>query len=162
VWCDRIVHTFFPVKNFPVPKETAIFGRKCKKINGMDNHVGDWLYYIVILVVGIISFISNQNKKKSQAQTLPPEPSSSMEEVLPPAPQVQPRRRTNPPSAPKPRRTSYASPSPGTEEGQRMLDEEAIAFGEKMETKWADELNLTDADVFRKAFISAEILNRKY
>jgi hypothetical protein len=128
----------------------------------MDNHV-DWLYYIVILVVGLISFVGNLKKKKPQEQTLPPASPPSMEEILlPPVPQLQTRKRKNPPPTPKARRTSYTSPSQGMEEGRRMLDEETIAFGERKETTRAGELDLTDADVFRKAFIAAEILNRKY
>ncbi|MDR1675926.1 MAG: hypothetical protein LBR86_05615 [Tannerella sp.] len=125
----------------------------------MDNHVGDWLYYIVILVVAIVSFVGNQNKKKSQGQTQPSAPAPSIEEMLPPA---QTRRKKNPPPAPKPRRTFSPSISTGVEEGRRMLNEEALAFAEKIETSRVDELNLTDTDAFRKAFISAEILNRKY
>ncbi|MDR2764474.1 MAG: hypothetical protein LBB90_05530 [Tannerella sp.] len=128
----------------------------------MDNYLGDWLYYIVILVVAIVSFVSNLNKKKSQGQTLPPAPSPSMEEVLPPLPPVQTQRKKSPPPAPKSFRPSSVSFLSGAEEGRQMLAGNTPDFVEEKETAWTDELDLTDADAFRKAFIAAEILNRKY
>jgi hypothetical protein len=128
----------------------------------MDNHLGDWLYYIVILVVAIVSFVGNLNKKKPQEETLPPAPAPSMEDLLPPAPPVQTRRKKSPPPVPgfRPSRSSFSSPF--AEEGSRMLTEDTFAAADEKETAWADELNLTNTDTFRKAFISAEILNRKY
>ncbi|MDR2139197.1 MAG: hypothetical protein LBP50_06590 [Tannerella sp.] len=129
----------------------------------MDNHPGDWLYYIVILVVAIVSFISNLNKKKSQEQTLPPAPAPSMEEMLPPPPPpVGTQRKKNPSPVPKSIRPLAVSSLRGVEEGRRMLTGEAHASVEEKETAWMNELDLTDADAFRKAFIAAEVLNRKY
>ncbi|MDR1102509.1 MAG: hypothetical protein LBL42_02010 [Tannerella sp.] len=129
----------------------------------MDNHIGDWLYYIVIIVVAVVSFAGNLKKKKPQEETLSPAPSmEDLEDMLPPAPPVQAQRRKSPPPAPRfrPSRSSFLSPP--AEEGSRMLtDDMPVVTGEKR-TAWVDELNLTDTDTFRKAFISAEILNRKY
>ncbi|MDR1454635.1 MAG: hypothetical protein LBJ01_03190 [Tannerella sp.] len=132
----------------------------------MDNHTGDWLYYIVILVVAIVSFVGNLNKKKPQEQTLPPASQPpSMEEMQPsppPPPPVWTRKKKSPPSMSESRWPSSASLSPGMEEGRRMLDGEMQALVEEKETAWTDELDLTNRDAFRRAFVSAEILNRKY
>ena len=124
----------------------------------MDNNLGDWLYYIVILIAAGISFMSSLKKKQRQAASQPEE-IEEMEEVLPSVPPVWERQeKKTPPPVPEPRRQRLATVG----ETLRMTSSELSPVTEEQAAGWADELHLTDTDAMRKAVICAEILNRKY
>jgi hypothetical protein len=128
-----------------------------KYIKVMDN-IGDWLYYIIILAVAGISWVSNLNKKKHQ-EAESPIPAAPREMHVPPPPAPS-RTRKKPPvprHAEQPSKPSFLTAN----EGERAIKTEWSSEEEK-EVVLAEELNLTDIDTFRKAIIYAEILNRKY
>lgn len=126
----------------------------------MDNHIGDWLYYIVILVVAGISWLSSVNKKKQQeaqqsASSLPEEPSAP--------PVRQQRTKKTPPPIPKhlqPRASSYSFMA--TNEGEHAMQQTSILTEEESGPSISDTLELTHPETFRKAIIYAGIMNRKY
>ncbi|MDR1601524.1 MAG: hypothetical protein LBS42_03750 [Tannerella sp.] len=122
----------------------------------MDNF-GDWLYYIIFLVVAIVSF-ANSAKKKNRSETAEPPPAY---EQTPPVHMPPPRARTKAPP-PVPKQAKGYVPL-FQNEGQRVL-ENAVSFPaeKENETSLAEKLELKNADAFRKAVIYAEILNRKY
>ncbi|MDR3194062.1 MAG: hypothetical protein LBT76_02055 [Tannerella sp.] len=132
----------------------------------MDNHVGDWLYYIVILAVAAISWLNSANKKKRREQSQTPAPSSSWpeEEFLPPPPPPAPRqtKRQTPPAVPSQRRAEFRHRlfTPAEEGGRAIASQ--ILYEEEPGTPLVETLELTDPDTFRKAVVYAEIMNRKY
>lgn len=129
----------------------------------MDD-LGNWVYIILMVVVGISSFISSVNKKKRQQQThipfpQPPEPSYPMPSPPPPAP----------------KRKEIAAPPPIRKKMQHQplafhlsVPAEDISSDEissaplEDEVSIINELKLNNTDDFKKAIIYAEIINRKY
>ncbi|MDR2469374.1 MAG: hypothetical protein LBD27_02690 [Tannerella sp.] len=122
----------------------------------MDNQIGDWLYYIVILTVVGISLVSSLNKKKKRPEILS-EP-ELLDEMMPPSPPVRMQRKTPPPV----RKSRLSDRLDMAQEGIRTLTPESPAVPDEPEIAWADSLELTDTDGLRKAVIHAEIFNRKY
>jgi hypothetical protein len=128
----------------------------------MDNHLGDWLYYIVILVVAGISMLNGMNKKKRQQQEPDSSPFPPEEILLPPPPvRMQQKKKTPPPVPERTRKSSFLS-SRIPDEGERMFTPEPFVFNEEKDSGWMEKLDLTDTEAFRKAIIYSEILNRKY
>jgi len=123
------------------------------------DEFGNWIYIIIMVIVAITSLLSSMNKKKGQQQTQMPDPEFPEEWF--PAPPVPPvpkkmNRKTPPPIPGHSRNQPYHS-IPTTQ----MLSVESHLTPEE-ESVLADELDLTDAEAFRKAIIYSEILNRKY
>ena len=122
----------------------------------MDEY-GDWVYIILMVVVGISSLISSINKKKRQQPMQMPVPEYPDEPSFPIPPVSTQQERKQPPPAPRhSKRTHLAPPLIET-----RLPTETF-FEQDEEIALTDELNLSDADAFRKAVIYSEILNRKY
>ena len=120
------------------------------------DEFGNWIYIIVMVVVAISSLLRSMNKKKGQQQTQMPD-SEFPEEwfPVPPAPKKK-TKKTLPPIPGHIRNQPYHSiPT------SKMLHVESNLVPEE-ESVLADELDLTDAEAFRKAIIYSEILNRKY
>jgi len=127
------------------------------------DEFGDWIYIILMVVVGITSLFSSINKKKREQQTQMPSPES-----------VEPTESSYPaPSAPKKKERKLPPPVPGHIKHQSYNTDLAfptvetglqteIYLTQEEENTLAGELELTDPDAFRKAVIYSEILNRKY
>lgn len=118
--------------------------------------IGNLIYYIVIFVVAIVSWVRSSTKKKQQHQTaLPsPFPTQDMPVIPPPAPR---KKKVVPPPVPKHTRPeSY----PGSFMSSKYKDS-PILMQEEEGVSLRDELELNRADDFRKAILYSEILNRK-
>jgi len=123
------------------------------------DELGNWVYIILMVVVGISSLWSSINKKKGQQQTSipapdPPEPSFP----VPPVPVKKNKKSTlfEHAKSEQPfgsRLTSQMAESSLPKETSIEPEEEFVLV---------DELDLKDAESFRRAIIYAEILNRKY
>jgi hypothetical protein len=127
----------------------------------MDN-IGDWLYIIFLAIVVIVSYASSI-KKKNQDETVTPPPPSTYEQAPPPV-RVPPRvRKKASPPVPERVKQTGGYVSLFQNEGQRAM-EDAVSLSEEEtnERSLVDNLQLNNADDFRKAVIYAEILNRKY
>ena len=126
------------------------------------DEFGDWVYIILMVVVGISSLFSSIGKKKRQQQTQMPLPES-----------VEPTESSYPaPSAPKKKERKLLPPVPGGPIKYQSYNAD-LAFPtietqtemflmQEEENTLANELGLTDPDAFRKAIIYSEILKRKY
>lgn len=118
--------------------------------------IGNLVYYILIFAVAIISWISSLTKKKQQHQTTIPSPFPTQE--MPTVPPAVPRKKKQaPPPVPKKTRqqsnTNSFLSSKYKESTPVLLEEEGASI--------ADDLDLNNAETFRKAIIYSEILNRK-
>jgi len=124
------------------------------------DQFGDWVYIILMVVVGITSLFSSINKKKRQQQTQMPSPvPPEFSYPTPPVPKK--KERKLPP--PVPADSRY--PSFDTHLTFPIVETDSQAetyLVQEEEGALANELELTDPDAFRKAVIYAEILNRKY
>ena len=129
------------------------------------EELGDWVYIILMVVVGISSLYSSAKKKQKQQQMQMPTPvsdPSDQYEMPDPTPSVPNKiERKQPPTFQKKMKrqpfNTYSTIPPVETFAQiekNLLQEE--------ENTIASNLELTDADSFRKAVIYAEILNRKY
>jgi hypothetical protein len=124
------------------------------------DEIGNWLY-IVFIAIAVISSIFNAMKKKNQQpQTPVPAPKPPKQEYQ--SPPV-PMKKTGkvPPPIPEHIRhfpfdallaSAAATTNPDT--GPILIEE--------IEHVLAEELDLSDADAFRKAIIYSEIIHRKY
>ncbi|MDR2232153.1 MAG: hypothetical protein LBE56_03400 [Tannerella sp.] len=129
------------------------------------DELGNWVYIILMAVVGISSFISSVNKKKRQQQAnfpvpQPAEPSFPMPSF--PAPPV-PRRKEV--KAPPPMRKKLHNPpvvSQFTDPDDDISVGEITSAAPVEEIPIINTLKLNNTDDIRKAFIYAEIINRKY
>ena len=129
----------------------------------MDD-LGNWVYILLMVVVGISSVFSSINKKKRQQQTQMPDsdfPDLSFPEAPVPVPVPKEKSKKSPVQFPEQRihqpLRSHAT-FPVTD---NSVQTEVSIMSEK-ENRWIDELELTDAEAFRKAIIYSEIINRKY
>ena len=123
------------------------------------DEIGNWVYIILMFVVLISGVFKSFTKKKEQQQTQMPVPEVPEDEFpVPPVPRKMTRKL--PPPIPvqknKPYSSLFASPSV-TESMQTEM-----SFSPEQESVIADELDLTDAEAFRRAIIYSEIINRKY
>jgi len=119
--------------------------------------IGNIIYYIVIFVIAIVSWLSSSTKKKSQQQTNIPSPFPEHEILATPPPVPKVRRKSTPPPPPDRLHTKtniYSDLSSKYKEISPIQLEE--------EPSLIEELDLTDTESFRKAVIYTEILNRKY
>ena len=127
------------------------------------EELGDWVYIILMVVVGISSLISSANKKKRQQQMQMPSPVSepSEEYEMPyPTPSV-PKKKEKilPPPVPgQSKRQPYGAHVTYSDSGTQT----EILRSQEDENTLINELELTDPDSFRKAVIYTEILKRKY
>lgn len=119
--------------------------------------IGNIIYYIVIFVIALISWLSNSTKKKAQQQTNTPSPFPTQEmSPMPSSPPVK-RQKTAPP--PPPKHIKRQEKLQSTLSSKYTIDTPVML---EQEASLADELDLTDPESFRKAVIYTEILNRKY
>ncbi|MDR0758060.1 MAG: hypothetical protein LBF85_09470 [Tannerella sp.] len=126
----------------------------------MDNF-GDWLYYIIFLVVAIVSFVNSAKKKNRTETAVPPPPPPAYEEE--PPVHIPSRAKIKMPPAPERAKKTGGYVPLFPNEGQRVL-ENAMSLPDKEanDISLVDKLELNSADSFRKAVIYSEILNRKY
>ena len=123
------------------------------------DEFGDWIYIILMVVVGISSLFSSINKKKREQQTQMslPEPLESSDSSYP-VPSVPPKKeRKLPPPVPghfkhQPYNAQLTFPDVDT------ASQTEIYFAQEEESILAGELELADPDDFRKAVIYSEIL----
>ena len=128
------------------------------------EELGDWVYIILMVVVGISSLFSSvKKKKKAQQMEMPtPVPSAPSEAWYPATPSVPNKKeKILPPPVPGQSKRqplnahlAYSDLDTGTQSEILCTQEDEIALVNKLE--------LSDPDTFRKAVIYAEILNRKY
>ncbi|MDR2627749.1 MAG: hypothetical protein LBC40_06920 [Dysgonamonadaceae bacterium] len=128
----------------------------------MDN-IGDWIYYIVILVVAGISWLNNSAKKRRQeADEAAPE--ASQEEMHTPPPPPPPPPVPSPRTKPRVSRQAThpsATSSIASSEGERMIKTDWSAEEDAAKDALrVEELELTDVEAWRKAVIYAEILKK--
>ena len=123
------------------------------------DEFGDWIYIILMVVVGISSLFSSISKKKRQQQTQMPVPVPSESTFPEPSIPKQKARKQPLPAFEQSKRIPYDANMTHRVEDNRL---QAETFVEQEESTLSDELDLSDADAFRKAVIYAEILNRKY
>ena len=121
---------------------------------------GDWVYIILMVVVGISSLFNSINKKKGKQQTQMPSPAPS-EPSYPAPPVPAKKKRELPPPVPghikhQPFNTHLTYPT--IEDGLRT----DIFLTQEEENTLANELELSDPDAFRKAVIYSTVINRKY
>ena len=122
------------------------------------DEFGNWIYIIIMVIVAITSLLSSMNKKKGQQQTQMPDPEFPEEWFpTPPVPPVPKKmnRKTPPPIPVHSKNKPYHSIPMSQILNTELLEPEK-------ETLLIDELDLSDAEAFRKAIIYSEILNRKY
>ena len=123
------------------------------------DEFGDWIYIILMVVVGISSLFRSISKKKEQQPTQMPVPKPPQQSHrVPPVPTRKSRRM--PPPVPEHLRQSFSSLFESSTVAESIKTE--MALMPEQESALADELDLTDAEAFRKAVIYSEILNRKY
>jgi len=124
------------------------------------DELGDWVYIILMVVVGISSFVGSINKKKRQQQSQMPLPETSEPEY--PSPYVpEQKERKQPPAVPgnyqhQPLDAHQTFP---TDEIDAQTETYLM---QAEESSLANELELADPDAFRKAIIYSEIIKRKY
>jgi len=121
---------------------------------------GDWIYIIIMVVVGISSLFSSINKKKAQQQTQMPS-SEPLDPSFPDSSVPKKKEKKQPPPVPKQIKRqpfNMQSTIPTVETDSQT---EKYLMQEK-ESALVDELDLDDPDSFRKAIIYSEILHRKY
>ena len=124
------------------------------------DEFGDWIYIILMVVVAISSLFKSISKKKEQQPTQMPVPKPSEQSYpVPPVPVKKSRRM--PPPMPKQSTQPYSSLFASSGTIAESIKTE-IALMPEQESALADELDLTDAEAFRKAVIYSEIINRKY
>ena len=126
--------------------------------------LGNWVYILLMVVVGISSMLSSINKKKGQQQTQMPDsdfPELSFPEAPVPVPIPKERNKKSSPSFPEQRKHQPLRSHSTFPVTDNSVQSELSITHEK-ENKWIDELDLTDAEAFRKAIIYSEIINRKY
>jgi len=119
--------------------------------------IGNILYYIVIFVIALVSWLSSSTKKKSQQQTNSPSPFPTQEMSPKPSPPPVKRQKTVPPPAPN--RTRQQEKLHSTLSSKYIIDTPIML---EEEISLVDELDLTNQESFRKAVIYTEILKRKY
>ncbi|MDR1332471.1 MAG: hypothetical protein LBK07_10270 [Tannerella sp.] len=133
------------------------------KILKLMENTGDWLYYIIFLVIAVISLFNSAKKKRKDEVTMPPSPPlahEQMSHVPPPPPSV---RKKTPPPAPVKAKRARGYEALFTNEGRRVTENAAsLPIEETNEASPAEELGLNDANAFRKAVVYSEILNRRY
>ena len=123
------------------------------------DEFGDWIYIILMVVVGISSLFKSITKKKEQQPVQKPVPKPSQQSF--PVPSVPTKKsRQAPPPVPEHLRQSFSSLFSSSTKAESIQTE--IAFIPEQENTLADELDLTDAETFRKAIIYSEIINRRY
>lgn len=117
--------------------------------------IGNLLYYIVIFVIAIVSWISSSGKKKQQPTNIPsPFPAQTDTLTIPP-PESE-RRKKMPPPVPRNIRQMPSTPSISS---SKYTDTPVLL--EESSNPIVDDLDLNNAESFRKAIIYAEIFNRK-
>ena len=132
----------------------------------MDEY-GDWVYIILMVIVGISSLISSINKKKRSQPMQMPVPEHSDEPSYPIPPDAVsdpvPMEKSSKASShfPEYRKNHFFNSRATIPIPNNSIQTEVSIASEK-ENILADELDLTDTEVFRKAIIYAEIINRKY
>ena len=123
------------------------------------DELGNWVYIILMVVIGISSLFSSKNRKKGQQQTHIPVPAPGESAFpVPPVPMKKSKKTTPLDSAKFGQPFSSRTPSPFTASNIQT----EISIEPEDEYVLADELDLKDAESFRKAILYAEILNRKY
>jgi hypothetical protein len=128
------------------------------------EELGDWVYIILMVVVGISSMYSSAKKKQRQQQTQmpspePSEPSEPSEPWYPMTPTPKQKAKKQPPPVPRHiRQQPSTSTIPIIETGMQTEIHVAQTEG----NVYIDELELDDPETYRKAIIYAEIFNRKY
>ena len=125
------------------------------------EELGDWVYIILMVVVGISSMYSSAKKKQRQQQTqMPsPEPSEPSEPWYPTTPTPKQKAKKQPPPVPRHiRQQPSTSTIPIIETGMQT----EIHVSKTEGNVYIDELELDDPETYRKAIIYAEIFNRKY
>jgi len=124
------------------------------------DEFGDWIYIILMVVVGISSLVGSARKKMKQMQTQMPSPEQSDPSY--PAPSIPKKtEQKQPPPAPghhkhQPFNAHFTFPV--VETGEQT----EICVGQEEETTLVNDLELDVPDSFRKALIYSEIINRKY
>ena len=120
------------------------------------DEFGDWIYIILMVVVGISSLFSSINKKKRQQQTQMPLPESSDPSYPASTVPTKKERRLPPPVPIHIKNQPY-----NTLSTPYIQNTNSIITSEE-ESALSSELKLADPDTFRKAVIYSEILKRKY
>jgi len=117
--------------------------------------IGNIIYYVVIFVIALISWLSSPKKKKQQQTSIPsPFPTHEMQTTPPPVPNR--KRKAAPPPVPKAQLYTSAQSSLSSKYINDTFTEP------EEEPTLIEELDLTNMESFRKAVIYTEILNRKY
>ena len=124
---------------------------------------GDWIYIIVMVVVGISSMYSSAKKKQRQQQTqmplpVPSAPSEPWHPTTPPTSKQKGRKQPPPVPGQMNRHQPSTSTIPIVE--TNTLSETHTAQEE--ENTLAIALDFDEPEAFRKAVIYSEILHRKY
>lgn len=147
----------------------------------MDNG-GDWLYYIVFLIIaGISGLMSSKNKKKDRPDILGQpgreivpneEPTQEkgfweiLEEMGNPQPQPQPQRKPKKQKAENPMTLSAQPPKPfltaERDIPSRIASQSSAMTQDEEETAVLPANSFQNMDEIKKAIIYTEILNRKY
>ena len=131
------------------------------------DELGNWIYIILMVVVGISSLYSSMNKKRRQQQVEIPEPEMSetpYQELPVPAPFPAPAsmKKVRPTRSPV---TEHFRHQPLSSLMTFPLAEssEQTAISQTPDDDFIsnDDLDLTNADSLRKAIIYSEIINRK-
>jgi len=129
------------------------------------DELGNWVYIILMVVFAISSLYRSINKKKEEQSTQMPVPELPDFQDFPEQPYTMPpvpmkKSRKSHPPAPTPKNQPYSSLFASSTVSESLHVEKS--FMPEQESALADELDLTDAEAFRKAIIYSEILNRKY
>jgi len=124
----------------------------------MDDSIGNWLYLIVIIVITVVSSLGSLKKKRTAETVTSPQPVSPTE-FFPEPPPVRKSKKKQPPAPPQ--KSGYTPMF--QDEGQRAV-ENIVSFPGDLtdDATPLKDLELDDAESFRKAIIYSEILNRKY
>ena len=123
------------------------------------DEFGDWIYIVLMVVVGIASLFKSINRKKEQQQTHIPVPKPP-EQSFPTPPVPAKKSSRMPPPVPEHLRQSFSSLFESSTLAESIKTE--LALMPEQESALADELDFTDAAAFRKAIIYSEIIKRKY
>lgn len=145
----------------------------------MDNG-GDWLYYIVFLIIaGISGLMSSKNKKKDRPDILgqpgreivpneEPTQEKGFWEILEEMgnPQPQPQRKPKKQKAENPMTLSAQPPKPfltaERDIPSRIASQSSAMTQDEEETAVLPANSFQNMDEIKKAIIYTEILNRKY
>lgn len=136
------------------------------------ENIGDWLYFLFIIIAGISSMFSSKKKKKgvkpetpAETEMMPEENSDQPEkgfwEIL------QEMQKQASPTNPQPQKTPI-NKSPKKQNKVSTIQTSKIDTQNRIKNVPEDEentgldLELTHAAELRKAVIYSEILNRKY